>query len=295
MRKWLIVLVLMLTNPSAYAEEIALPYKGLTLLANLETTGDDWRKGPVVLLLHGTIAHGRMEIMSGLQTALKDRGVTTLSPTLSLNLDRREGMYDCKVPHTHRHSDAVGEVDVWTRWLREQGVERLSVLGHSRGGNQIARYAAEHPEAALEAVFLIAPGQWDPEEIFANNVGGAGWPKPTQIKEAERLVAAGRGGEMIQSVFFLHCPDTVVTAESLDNYYVRAAEHMTFYLARRIKAPVTFFVGTQDTVQPGLVQAATAFAESNPAQVVVIDGADHFFRDLYLEDIADRIAATLGG
>ena len=60
------------------AEEVSVSHGGLTLNANLAATGDDWSKGPVVLMTHGTLAHNRMEIMQGLQTMLADRGVSSL-------------------------------------------------------------------------------------------------------------------------------------------------------------------------------------------------------------------------
>jgi hypothetical protein len=142
---------------AAAAEEVTLTDRGLVLYANLETTGTDWQQGLVVLMTHGTLAHGGMEIMQTLQSVLQERGISSLSMTLSLGLDDRSGMYDCATPHTHLHTDAVG---AWLGWLQSQGVEEVPLLGHSRGGNQSARFAAEHPDAPRDAAILIAPQTW---------------------------------------------------------------------------------------------------------------------------------------
>ncbi|SDX57416.1 hypothetical protein SAMN05421783_1381, partial [Thiocapsa roseopersicina] len=131
-------LLAMTFTAGAAAEEVTLTDQGLTLNANLETTGADWQQGPVVLMTHGTLAHGGMEIMQTLQSALLERGISSLSMTLSLGLDNRSGMYDCAVTHTHLHTDAVGEIGAWLGWLQSQGVEEVALLGHSRGGNQSA-------------------------------------------------------------------------------------------------------------------------------------------------------------
>jgi len=44
----------------------------------------------------------------------------------------------------------------------------------------------------------------------------------------------------------------------------------------------------------GLIGKVEPLADGEHVTLVVIDGADHFFRDLYAEDIADNIAETLG-
>ena len=58
-------------------------------------------------------------------------------------------MYDCATPHTHRHADAVEEIGAWLGWLQSQGVAKVALLGHSRGGNQTARFAAAHADVPL--------------------------------------------------------------------------------------------------------------------------------------------------
>jgi len=149
--------------PAALAEEVKLEHDGLTLNANLETTGDDWAAGPVLLMTHGTLAHGRMEIMATLQPLLQEYGISSLAITLGLGLDDRHGMYDCQTPHNHRHADAVEEIGVWLGWLTEQGAENVSLLGHSRGGNQTTWFATTHGSAPFDKVILIAPGGFTAE------------------------------------------------------------------------------------------------------------------------------------
>src|SRR5690606_31014262 len=86
----------------------------------------------VLLIVHGTLAHKDMELIEALQTALADRGFASLAPSLTLGLDRREGMYDCAQPHTHAHEDAVAEIGAWVKWLKDNGTQQVWLLGHSR-------------------------------------------------------------------------------------------------------------------------------------------------------------------
>ena len=123
------------------ADEVKLQHDGMTLNASLVTSADSWPAGPVVLMTHGTLAHRGMEIMAGLQDMLSERGISSLAINLSLGLDDRSAaMYDCATPHSHRHTDAVAEIGAWLEWLKGQGVKKIALLGHSRGGNQTARF-----------------------------------------------------------------------------------------------------------------------------------------------------------
>ncbi len=152
-----------------------------------------------MLMTHGTLAHGGMEIMQSLQAALKDRGVSSLSITLSLGLSDRRGMYECATPHTHRHVDAVDEIGAWLGWLQSQGVAKVALLGHSRGGNQTARFAAAHPAAPVTAVILVAPQTASADYAAQEYEKRYGKPLAAPLERAQRLVAEGKGAAMIES------------------------------------------------------------------------------------------------
>jgi alpha/beta superfamily hydrolase len=62
----------------------------------------------------------------------------------------------------------------------------------------------------------------------------------------------------------------------------------------KISVPVVVFAGTEDTVVKGLAENMESLADGEHIRLEVADGADHFFRDLYSEDIADLIAEEMG-
>ena len=287
-------LALLLTATGSVAEGVKLGHGGLTLNANLETASDDWQKGPVVLMTHGTLAHGGMEIMQALQAALKDRGISSLSITLSLGLDNRQGMYDCKTPHTHRHTDAVDEIGAWLGWLQSQGVAKAALLGHSRSGNQVARSVLARPDAPVAAVILIAPQIWSADATAKDYEKRYGKPLAAPLARAQQLVAEGKENAMLEHVDFLFCPDTSVTAATFLSYYAPDERFDTPRLIPEIKPPVLVIAGSEDQVMKGLVDKVRPLADGQRVQLEVIDGAAHFFRDLYAEDVADAIRARLG-
>jgi pimeloyl-ACP methyl ester carboxylesterase len=246
-------------------------------------------------MTHGTLAHGGMEIMQALQGALKDRGITSLSITLSLGLDDRRGMYECATPHRHRHTDAVDEIGAWLGWLRGQGAGKVVLLGHSRGGNQTARYAAANPDAPAAKVILLAPSTYVADQTAQEYEKRYGKPLAEVLDRARQLAAAGQGSAMLEPVDFLYCAKTSATAATFLSYYAPDERMDTPRLLPEIKAPVLVIAGGDDEVVKALPEKVQPLAEGQRVQLKVIDGADHFFRDLYAEDVADTIQAALGG
>jgi pimeloyl-ACP methyl ester carboxylesterase len=296
MRKILVTLLAMAGFVSpAMAEEIKLSFQGMTLNANLEKAGESWPAGPVVLMTHGTLAHRGMEIMAGLQSMFADRGISSLAINLSLGLDdRAAGMYDCATPHSHRHTDAVAEIGAWLEWLKTQGAEKVTLLGHSRGGNQTARFAAATADPVVTAVMLIAPQTWSADYAAADYEKRYGKPLAPVLAKARGLVDAGKGDTLMETVDFIYCEQTSATANAFVSYYAADADMDTPAVIPAIKAPVLVVAGTEDTAVKGLPEKMEPVADGERVRLLVMDGADHFFRDLYSEDIADAVAEQLG-
>jgi len=273
------------------AEDVSLKNAdGLSLGASLELADGKTVADGVVLLTHGTLAHNKMEIIVNLQKLLAERGVSTLAPTLSLGVDSRTGMYDCKVPATHKHSDAMVEIGLWLGWLKGQGASNVVLAGHSRGGNQTAWFAARENDPLVSKVVLIAPATWDAKGAAKGFEKTHKQPLAKVYAEAEALVAAGKGAELMKGVGVLYCPGADVTADSIVDYYTEDDRMHTPNLLALINVPVLVVAGTEDTVVKGLIEAVEPMADGEKIQIAVIDEADHFFLDFYIEDAADAIA-----
>lgn len=276
------------------AEEIAGKIDGLAVTANLETTGEDWTHGPVLLMTHGTLAHNRMEIIRTLQQVFKERGYSSLAINLSLGLSGRKGMYDCPTPHDHRHTDAMDEIGFWLDWLKGRGVESAVLLGHSRGGNQTAWFAAERDDPAIKGVILVAPPVWSAEAEAAHYTKDYGKALAPLLADARKRVDDGRGDEMMD-VDFIYCKDTRATARAFVSYYEADERRNTPSLVKKIEKPVLVFAGSEDKVVEGLIEAMEPVAAADNVRFEVLDGADHFFRDLWSEDIGDVGAEFIDG
>lgn len=293
--KKFIPLLLLLLSSALHAEEQQLSHNGLTVTANLETASDNWQQDTVVLMTHGTLAHNRMEIMATLQEMLKEREITTLAINLSLGLSARSGMYDCATPHTHKHTDALDEIGLWLGWLKNQGVKSVVLMGHSRGGNQTAWFAAERDEAIIKKIVLIAPQVWDEEKDIKGYQKSYNKPLAPVLAKAEAMVKEGKGSTQITPVDFIYCPESSASAEAFVSYYQPDERMDSPTLVKQINKPVLLFAGSEDTVVKGLEQKMAAQAERDNVGFEVIDGADHFFLDLYAEELADMAAEFIVG
>lgn len=285
---------------TAHSEEILIPGpNALTLNGNLEVADGGALADGVLLITHGTLAHNGMEIIATLQELMAEREVNSLAINLSLGIDNRHGMYDCPQPHTHRHEDALDEIDLWLAWLAEQGAERVVLAGHSRGGNQTAMWgalnraeSAESTDLVVEGLVLIAPMTWEASKAAKSYAARYGSELAPLLAEAEARVAAGRADELFENIGFVYCPGTSATAAAVRSYYRDDARRDTPQLLEQLDRPTLLIAGGEDSAVPDLAERVEAI-DLAPLQVEVLDGAGHFFRDLYAEDMADLISDFL--
>lgn len=269
------------------AEQVTLQHQGLALNAELSLAANKTLAEGVILITHGGLAHRDMESLRYLRTLLSERGYNTLAINLSLGINNRHGMYDCQVTHRHRNEDAVTEIALWMDWLKQQGVTRVTLLGHSRGGAQTALYAAERDNALIDTMVLMAPATKDN--------GADGYEKrylqalsPT-LTRAQTLIKNGRQDEPLAHVNIMLCTDTKATAASFVSYYAPSPRLDTPALIPQIRQPVLVIVAGNDNVVRGLAKKITPLVDGKQVQMVTVDDADHTFRDLYADDAVDAI------
>ena len=290
----LAILILALGNQSGYAEEVTLAHGAITLNARLEVADGKTLGDGVILLTHGTLAHNGMEIIRTLQDLLNQNGLNTLAINLGLGLNDRHGMYPCETLHTHKHTDALDEIGAWIGWLKGQGADHIVLLGHSRGGNQVAWFAAERDMPVVKATVLVAPQTWDADSEAKNYAARYGQPLGPLLEKAQALVKAGKADTALENTDFIYCADTEVTAGSFAAYYTPDTRLDTPSLLPRIGIPVLVFSGTEDSSVAGLPDKLAQLENTDKVEHVAIEGADHYFRDLYAEDVADAIVDFVG-
>ncbi len=279
-------LTLLLTQVGfSQAETVHTQIGLLTLNANLVQV-ENWPAGTTLLITHGTLSHYDSELIQTLQTLFEEQGVSSLAINLSLGIDHRLGSYDCKVAHRHTQEDAPTEMAVWQKWLTTKGVSDIVPLGHSRGGNQTARFVASQTGPTISRAILVAPALLEKQNPPDETHKEKNQDLSTFLTQAHSLINAGKPDALL-STDFLYCPEAKVTARSLLSYYDVDPQLGTRSLLQKIHIPVLVIAGSEDTTVPGIEQALSSTKKSDSIKVVTIDGADHFFRDLYADDLVE--------
>lgn len=294
MKSWkgLVAVVSMLLSVAVQAKEIKATYNELTVNANVVMAeGKDWSDS-VVLLLHGTTTHNGRETYKSIQKLLAESGVSSIAPNLSLNVSDRHGEVDCSRLQTHRHQDSLNEVDFWLSWLEKKGASDVTLIGHSRGGNQIAWHTVERESDLVKRAVLIAPQTWSKEAMFKEYQKKYDQALPALLNKAEKLVKAGNGSSVLKPVNFIYCKDSQVTAEAFVSYY-RPDERMdTPTLLKKAVKPTLVMIGSADNVVADL-EAKMDGVDNELVSSYVVEDADHFFLDLFAEELVEQVVSFM--
>lgn len=253
-----------------------------------------------VILLHGTLAHNRMEIINTFATLIsEDYGYPVLTPNLSLNNKDRMGeqiqtstkgyasLTACDINHTHKYEDAVSELATWVDYLKQQGFEQIVVTGHSRGGRQVSAYlAGASDEPAVVGGVLIASGLSRNERNITNYKKDTGLDLPEILAQFSKLPQ----DQYVDVPKFIYCDNPKVTAGAfIAEYEDNPAHSAPFNVQKITNIPILVIGGSEDTVVPNIESDFESLADQENLTIEVIDGADHFFRDLYADDAAIMI------
>lgn len=283
----LLIALLISISSALYAEEVSLEHKGLTLNANLilaEESGFE----RIFLITHGTLAHNSMEIISSWQELLSDEGVSSLAINLSLGLDNRHGMYDCQTTHSHKHEDAAIEIEQWVYWLKSKGAKQIILAAHSRGGSQTVLYSNAVSVPEITAQILLAPQATEPEDIPTDYKKNYSIELTPLLEKAKQLPSDA----LLTDTDFIYCPKTSALAGSFVSYYQYSEGFNTPAMLKETKLPTLVFIGSEDTTVTGLEDKLSTI--QNPLLYTsIIEGADHFFRDLYMDEVIEGTLAFL--
>jgi pimeloyl-ACP methyl ester carboxylesterase len=167
-------------------------------------------------------------------------------------------------------------------------------MGHSRGGAQAARFAADTSVAGkthplLRRVTLLAPATWSAKAAAKTYERRHSRPLATDLAKARALISVGNGAHLMPRPGLLSCTTAGATADSFASYYTPDPRFDTPSILKDIAVPTLVIAGGQDTVVKDLPKRVAPLADGKRLRFALIDDADHFFLDLFAEDIADFV------
>lgn len=275
---------------NATAEEIKLSHRGLTLNGNLVLAKGKTIADGMILITHSLIQHNGREPIPYVQEVLQDRGYSSLAINYSLEIDDRHGSFDCQAPHRYTLVNSLAEIGAWIQWLKQQGNKKLILLGHSYGGNEVARYAINNDDEAIHGIVLLGPGTAD-HRMWSPSGYKIRYGKDVKdiLERAELLIISDKGDQLMENIDFIFCPQATVSANSFVSYYRISPERLLPNLMKETRKPTLFIAASEDNRLPDLNRLVRPFVDGKQTRLVVIEGAGHFFLDLHSDDAVDSM------
>lgn len=171
------------------------------------------------------------------------------------------------------------------RWLAERGFGAPFLVGHSNGGTLAAAHAAE--QLGVRGLVLLSAHLGGPTILRVQaNAGQLVADRFDEfVQRAERLVAAGRGDELLAVPGWWY----VISAASLLDRLHATPDLVA--LAPAIRCPTLFLRGTAESPD---VYPAERFAEvaGGACEVALVEGAEHFYVG-HEDEVAQIVAGWL--
>ena len=262
---------------------------GIILNANLLSSHNH---NPIFIIVHGTRGHKSMEIIKTLSNRFYDEGYDVLNINLSYGFnDREDEFLSCEIKHQHSEHDSVKEILTWYKYLIAKGYKDIRFIGHSRGAFNVIQTLALIENNQNINAYLLAPIIDTYEGTRDYYVNDLNIPYDLIINSNYNYDIS----EKYSLINFLFCENAKVSSQTFRSYLDFSQDEKKYpftyniiSLLKNINSPITIFSGTEDEI---LLDSYEKFKVINKHNInhIVIDGAGHFFRDLYLDDIVDNI------
>lgn len=246
---------------------------------NAEYQSGDARR-PAVLVLHGFLQTREFLTTQSIINGLSSMGNGILSPNLSLGVADRQQSMQCQAPHHNTFEDDLREIDVWVQWLRKQGYPSVIIVGHSWGSQHGVGYADAYPRAPIAAV------------VGVSLVRTEQTPQATARQSAAARGRLTRKDASLKPYALSYCKEYMAKPETYLSYARWSDAHVLDVLARLKKrqVPVYVLLGSEDKRSDNAWAKALRVSAS---EVLVIEGANHFFSSLHEFELSERLEVIL--
>lgn len=266
-------------SANSFAETVNIPVNK-TLHAQAEFVAGT--SDLAVLINHGFLTTNKFSTVQSLINAIKDQGHTVLSPNLTLGINMREQSLKCNSLHTHTLEDDVTEINEWVDWLIAKGYQKIVLLGHSSGSQELLLSQITHPKPEVKLAIFTS--------LFYLNGKDLG-TIDSDLVLAKRLIESNNPTP--QKFSFLFCQKNyLATPESFLSYHKLTRQQNLDYL-NAITIPSYTIMGSADKRYQKVGENWLDELKATKTNLVVIDGANHFFSSEHEFDLQDKINEIL--
>jgi pimeloyl-ACP methyl ester carboxylesterase len=178
-------------------------------------------------------------------------------------------------------SEEMRDLAAWIDFAKDRGFKEVLLVGHSAGSTAIRAYQAEKQDRRVVGLVLASGGVRPFNEK----------PDPELLKQATKLVADGRGDDLLRfPTKHRPYPSFVSAATYLDGAKMTPEQKDFFGVetprpaVQRVRCPILAFFGTKGDVGTAadleLLKTCVKRQESGPSRVdtVMIRNADHVYQ-----------------
>ena len=259
---------------------------GIRLNANLS---ENLQNDSVYMIVHGTRGFKTMEIIKSLEEKIILNGHDVLSVNLSYGVTNRDDSFlSCDIKHTHNEHESVTEIISWYQYLLSKNYKKIIFVGHSRGGFNIVQASALIGNKDIE-LHLLAPIVDTYKGTRDYYMSEHNLPYDQIIQNNDEYMIS----EKYPPINFLFCENAQVSSSTFRSY-LDFTENISNYpftfnilkLLNESNNKVSIYSGSADEI---LLDSYKRFESLNKENIkhYIIDDGDHFFRDIYLDDVID--------
>jgi len=234
---------------------------------------------PAVILLHGFLQTHHFQTVNRLGAYLADEGYTVLSPTLTLGVSKRRKSLSCEAIHLHSMDDDQKEIKFWVSWLTQRAHTGVVLIGHSYGSLQLLIYAANNNDPAV--IKVIATSLVDIEHTIGSDVN------KHQVDSAKKMLE--QNIDELKSYRINYCNKYMAPPSVFLSYAIWNKEKVV-ELLMATSTPVHIIMGSKDN---RVSQNWLALLKEANANVLMVEGAGHFFDAEYEFDLVDSVMASI--
>ena len=249
---------------------------GLIATAEYRSSGSDL---PTILIIHGFLATRNFQTVARLTNALFDEGYSVLSPTLTLNVDKRKVSLPCEAIHTHTMEEDTKEISYWVNWLNAKGKNRIIMVGHSYGSVIILSYALKnrHPSVIkLIATSLVVDEHTLGKKTIENQV-------KTALKKLKN------GNKDLDEYKISYCQRFVAPPNAYLSYASWSQPRLLDSLSK-VKIPIHVILGGNDN---RIKKQWPKTLRKKGVSLTLVNGANHFFDAEHEFDLLENVIESI--
>lgn len=229
------------------------------------------------VLVHGSMGSFTSSVIRGVAERLVAAGYPVL--TFS-NRGRDIVWYQSGIPGFFGNAyelidGCIPDIRAALDWLEERGLTRIGLFGRSLGGSKVVYYQSVTEDPRVATVLSIAPSALSGS--VNREIGARGPDFAAQVEEAGRLVAEGKGHQLLW-VPFLGMGDVPMSAATMWDAVGPEERYALLTHGPRLRVPLLLLRGDADAnleVVAGSDRLAQTLAGRPSVRSVLVPGGNH--------------------